>query len=64
MHSDEGLIFLLKYRPINVVTVWIWSVEYDDGFIIFSSGFHDIVHGRNVGVESNADILNIKYQNI
>ena len=59
VHSNKRLIGRFEYRAINIMPIRIWSVEYNNGFLVFGTSLHRQSHGADISVKSCADILNI-----
>ncbi|MNU93436.1 hypothetical protein D3C71_833780 [compost metagenome] len=64
MHSDKRSLILFQDRSVHIMRIRIRSVENNQRFVVFRTSLHHIMKRRNVRVETNTHILNIKQNNI
>ena len=60
VHAHEGPQREVEHRPVNITTVRIWAVEYDHSDIIFCARLHDIMKGRDIGIEAATNVLDVE----
>jgi hypothetical protein len=59
LHAYEGLIGLFEDGPIDIKTIGIGPIEDYELLMIFGTCFEAILQGRDVGIESYANVLQI-----
>ena len=65
VEANKGLQTVIEHRPGDIDTVnRIRPIEYDKAYVVFGSSEHRIAHGRNISIETRADVLDVEYDRI
>ena len=64
MESNEGAKISVKHRPVNEMPVGVWTVEYQEGNVIFRTSLPSIMHCGYVSVKARAHILDVKNEEV
>ena len=63
--TNKGLQSVVEYGTRDVDAVdGVRSIEYDEANAVVSCRSHRVAHGRNIGVETGANVLNIENESI
>ena len=62
---DERLAARIEQRTVDLDAAdRIRTVEHDEPDAVLGGGFHRVAHGRDVGVEARANVLNVEDQRV
>ena len=65
MAADERAATLVHQRTGDRDTVdRIWPVEHHEGLFMLGRRLHRLEHGRDIGIEAAADVLNVEHERI
>ena len=59
----QRIRILLADRTVNEV-VRVRAIQDDKFDIVFGTGFHHIMHGADVSIKADSDILNVEHDHV
>ena len=61
VHAHEGAeVCGVEHGAVDIVPVGVGAVEQEEWDVLFGAGLHDVVEGRDIGVEAASHILQVE----